>query len=122
MNLLLLGIFFHFNFHRISGNFLNEDKIKISLELIKQFEIRQCILVGDTKSERLVSNVKEFSSVNLPVTHFDYNSLLRYVASTEKVYYFSTGVILSEINLAILELVSNALESVSQFNISAGYH
>ena len=49
MNLLLYGILFLLETHiqQTSTSFLNQDEIKISIELIKELEIRQCIIVGD---------------------------------------------------------------------------
>ena len=113
MNLLFSYIItFHFYFKIISTSFLNQDEMRMSMELIKQLKIRQCILVGDAENEDVFSEAKEFSSAKIPITYLTYNPLATMVYYTEFVY-FHTGLIFKEENLEILELISKFFKNAS---------
>lgn len=59
--------------------FLNENEEKISMALIKKFQIRHLVLVNEPKKNLInLKNFKNFATWNKAVTYVDINLLLKY--------------------------------------------
>lgn len=101
MNFLLYATFLHLYFQQIPA-FLNYQELKMSLDLVKELGIRQCILVENSKNEDLTYYTKEFSKTKIPVSYFDDASLVEYILNT-KIDQLNTGIIVKDKNLYFLQ-------------------
>ena len=106
MNVLFHVILFPFQFKEISS-YLNQNELKLSLSLVQELDIRQCVLVGNNKN--FISVMKKFSSANIPTMGLDPSRLIAYVNNADEGY-FHTGIILKD--LLTLKQISRILEKV----------
>lgn len=110
---LLYVIFFCISFKHTSTYFLNQDEVQVSLDLLKELKIRQCMFIGDVRNEEAFNNIKQFSLVNIPTTYSSYGPLVKHIDKTEMIYPF-TGIIFKEKDLGALEEISQYFEKVCE--------
>lgn len=104
---------FYFLFKPIFA-FLNNDELEISFELIKEFKIRHCIMVGNpTKMNEIIFNVKTFSWANIPVSFLSYEHLTEFI-DTKFGSSLKIGLIFNEENLHRLGQTTQTLKEVNQ--------
>ena len=93
-------VVFAFLLKENSSSFLNDNEFLITVDLIKEFEIRHCVLVSD---DMFISDVKKFSSIKLSVTYVACNKLPKYIAD-EHDYYFKIGIIFKDCDMSEVEV------------------
>lgn len=108
------SLFFYIYLRHICLAFLNQDETQMSFDLIKELEIRHCIMIGYIEYKDLIIHVKKFSAANIPITNFRFVSSIRYIQDNDDLY-FRKGLILVEEDLNILSLYSRIFEKVNQF-------
>lgn len=112
MNCLLHAVFIHLYFQPIPA-FLNHQELAISLDLVRELQLRQCILVDNPKKEEsFIFYFKEFSKANIFVFKLNYTSLVKYTITTET-YNSYTGIIFKDEDLYFIQQISRMLEKVS---------
>lgn len=87
----------------------NQNELQITLDLIQEFSIRQCIFVSDDNN--LLPEIKAFSFKNIPSTYLTFNQIIKYVNITNTLHYH-VGIIFKEKDTLQLELISNILEKL----------
>lgn len=113
MNLRIIDfvIYFYFLVNPIS-TLLNIDKLKISKALVKELEIRHCILVGNDNGNDVISEVRKLASANIPVLSVHFDLLIPFIDENDNGL-LSIGLIFSEENLDRLRNVSKILKTVN---------
>ena len=96
-------------FHIVACIYLNKNELQVSLALVEELEIRQCILLGFKKNSDFI--IKQFSLANIQTTYLEFSSLIDYIENAETGY-FHTGIIVKDKNLSVLEQTSRIFEEV----------
>lgn len=90
----------------------NPNERKIMTDLIKEMEIKHCIIVSTSESNTIFGGRNSILK-NLPTSRFNYNQLLEFLIST-KVIYVNIVVVFEDKNFLKIRKIFDDLKNVKQ--------
>lgn len=103
------------SFYFPSNSFFNDNELKLTLDLINEFKVTQCILSSiDKKNDlKIVSDTKKILATKVFTAYYDVKQLISHVMFTEKQnQHFTTMLLWKEKNLSYLSWLSLEFEKV----------